>query len=57
MTRGIVSLARLLSNLDTGFSIPNTIQTNSAINSGNTGSPFFNTKGEVIGMNREDHDY
>src|ERR671932_644490 len=52
ITTGIVSAkGRLLPNPDTGFSIPDMIQTDAAVNPGNSGGPLLNTKGEVIGMN------
>ena len=52
ITTGIVSAkGRLLPNPDTGFSISNMIQTDTAVNPGNSGGPLLNTKGEVIGMN------
>jgi S1-C subfamily serine protease len=52
ITTGIVSQkGRLLPNSDTGFSIPNMIQTDTAVNPGNSGGPLLNIKGEVIGMN------
>jgi S1-C subfamily serine protease len=52
ITTGIVSAkGRLLPDPDTGFSIPDMIQTDAAVNPGNSGGPLLNTKGEVIGMN------
>src|SRR5918911_2656952 len=52
MTTGIISqVGRLLTNPDTGFSIPNGIQTDAVINPGNSGGPLLNTQGQVIGMN------
>ena len=52
MTSGIVSqLGRLLPSQDTGFSIPDVIQTDAAINPGNSAGPLLNLKAEVIGIN------
>jgi S1-C subfamily serine protease len=52
ITTGIVSAkGRLLPNSDTGFSIPDAIQTDAAVNPGNSGGPLLNTQGQVIGMN------
>jgi S1-C subfamily serine protease len=52
ITTGIVSAkGRLLPNTDTGFSIPDMIQTDAAVNPGNSGGPLLNTQGQVIGMN------
>ena len=52
LTTGIISqVGRLLPNPDTGFSIPDGIQTDAVINPGNSGGPLLNTQGQVIGMN------
>src|SRR5918912_4052796 len=47
ITTGIVSAkGRLLPNPDTGFSIPDMIQTDAAVNPGNSGGPLLNTQGQ-----------
>jgi S1-C subfamily serine protease len=52
ITTGIVSAkGRLLPNPDTGFSIPEMVQTDAAVNPGNSGGPLLNIQGQVIGMN------
>src|ERR687886_1538258 len=52
ITTGIVSQkGRLLPNPDTGFSIPDMLQTDAAVNPGNSGGPLLNIRGQVIGMN------
>src|SRR5918993_5196386 len=52
MTSGIISqIGRLLPDPQTGFSIPNAIQTDTIINPGNSGGPLLNMNGQVIGIN------
>ena len=52
MTAGIISqIGRLLPDPQTGFSIPNAIQTDTIINPGNSGGPLLNMNGQVIGIN------
>lgn len=52
VTQGIVSaIGRTLSTED-GFSIANVIQTDAALNPGNSGGPLLSLSGEVIGVNR-----
>jgi putative serine protease PepD len=53
VTSGIVSaLHRTISSL-TNFTIPDAIQTDAAINHGNSGGPLFNTNGQVVGVNSQ----
>ncbi|QLH09165.1 S1C family serine protease [Candidatus Nitrosotenuis sp. DW1] len=52
MTTGIISqMGRLLPNQGSGYSISNVIQTDAAINQGNSGGPLLNMDGQVIGIN------
>ncbi len=51
MTSGIISqMGRLLPS-DSGYSIPDVIQTYAAINPGNSGGPLLNMRGEIVGIN------
>ncbi len=53
MTHGIISqLGRLSPDLfQSGFDIPDVIQTDTFINHGNSGGPLVNSRGLVVGMN------
>ena len=53
-TSGIVSaLHRQIDSLNEGFRINDAIQTDAAINHGNSGGPLLNSSGEVIGVNAQ----
>ncbi|MBE0428595.1 MAG: trypsin-like peptidase domain-containing protein [Thermoleophilia bacterium] len=54
ITSGIVSATdRTVESPEAGFAIQNAIQTDASINSGNSGGPLFNMRGEVIGLNEQ----
>jgi putative serine protease PepD len=53
VTSGIVSALHRTVNAPNDFSINDTIQTDAAINSGNSGGPLLNAQGRVIGVNAQ----
>jgi S1-C subfamily serine protease len=53
VTRGIVSALHRQMTSPNGFSIDDSIQTDAAINHGNSGGPLLNGSGEVIGINSQ----
>jgi 2-alkenal reductase len=54
MTTGIISgIGRTIRSGNSGFSIPEVIQTDAPINPGNSGGPLLNRHGEVIGINTQ----
>ena len=51
ITAGIVSAVDRNIEAPNGYTIPNTIQTDAAINHGNSGGPLIDSSGKVVGMN------
>jgi putative serine protease PepD len=52
-TRGIVSALDRTIQAPNGTAIPGAIQTDAALNPGNSGGPLLNAQGEVIGVNSQ----
>ncbi len=53
VTAGIVSALQRRVTAPNGFAIDHVIQTDAPINSGNSGGPLLNARGEVIGVNSQ----
>jgi S1-C subfamily serine protease len=53
VTKGIVSALQRQITAPNGFTIDKAIQTDAAINQGNSGGPLINAQGEVIGVNSQ----
>ncbi|HEY3375634.1 MAG TPA: trypsin-like peptidase domain-containing protein [Candidatus Aquicultor sp.] len=54
MTQGIISaLNRTIDSPNGQFKIRGAIQTDAAVNPGNSGGPLFNAQGEVVGINSQ----
>jgi putative serine protease PepD len=53
VTSGIVSALHRAMTSPSNFTIPDSIQTDAAINHGNSGGPLLNTAGDVVGVNAQ----
>jgi len=50
LTAGLVSATRSIPSLTSTYELPDAIQTDAAINHGNSGGPLFDARGRVIGI-------
>jgi S1-C subfamily serine protease len=53
VTAGIVSALQRVIQAPNSYSIDHVIQTDAALNKGNSGGPLLNTRGEVVGVNSQ----
>src|SRR6185503_12625980 len=53
VTLGIVSALHRSMDAPNGFTINDSIQTDAAINHGNSGGPLLNLRGQVVGVNAQ----
>lgn len=57
VTTGVISSTQRSVRIETKFALPNTIQTDAALNPGNSGGPLIDVdEGDVVGVNRAKQD-